>query len=127
MKHGGVHKGKKHAYAAEMSDVVSLTEKARNHLLNICTNENQNYIHLSVAGGGCAGFSYKWDFANEYTATDEVINIEQDKKLVIDGMSVMHLIGMEIDYKKNIFGSILHIDNPNVTSSCGCGESFNIF
>jgi iron-sulfur cluster insertion protein len=41
-------------------------------------------------------------------------------------MSIMHLIGMEIDYKKGIFGSILHIDNPNVTSSCGCGESFNV-
>ena len=109
-----------------MSDVVSLTEKARDHLLNICTNENKNYVHLSVAGGGCAGFSYKWDFANEYADTDEVISIEQGKKLVIDGMSVMHLIGMEIDYKKDIFGSILHIDNPNVTSSCGCGESFNV-
>ena len=47
----------------------------------------QNYIHLSVAGGGCAGFSYKWNFANEYDNTDEVINIEQDLGLVdyLDG------------------------------------------
>ena len=51
----------------------------------------------------------------------------QYKNLVIDGMSIMHLLGMEIDYKKDIFGSILHIENPNVTSSCGCGESFNVF
>jgi iron-sulfur cluster insertion protein len=109
-----------------MPNAVSLTEKARSHLLSICNDEKQNYIHLSVAGGGCAGFSYKWNFANEYDNTDEVINIEQDKKLIIDGMSLMHLIGMEIDYRKDIFGSILHINNPNVTSSCGCGESFNI-
>ena len=110
-----------------MSNVVQLTPEAKNHLIDICTNEDQNYIHLSVAGGGCAGFSYRWGFANTPEANDEVIEIADNKKLVIDGLSVMHLIGMEIDYKKDIFGSILHIDNPNVTSSCGCGESFNVF
>ena len=110
-----------------MPNVVQLTPEAKNHLIDICTNEDQNYIHLSVAGGGCAGFSYKWGFANTLEANDEVIEIAENKKLVIDGLSVMHLIGMEIDYKKDIFGSILHIDNPNVTSSCGCGESFNVF
>ncbi len=109
-----------------MPNVVQLTTEAKNHLIDICTNEDQNYIHLSVAGGGCAGFSYKWGFANTLEANDEVIEIADNKKLVIDGLSVMHLIGMEIDYKKDIFGSILHIDNPNVTSSCGCGESFNV-
>ena len=110
-----------------MPNVVQLTPEAKNHLIDICTNEDQNYIHLSVAGGGCAGFSYRWGFANTPEANDEGIEIADNKKLVIDGLSVMHLIGMEIDYKKDIFGSILHIDNPNVTSSCGCGESFNVF
>ena len=110
-----------------MPNVVQLTPEAKNHLIDICTNEDQNYIHLSVAGGGCAGFSYRWGFANTPEANDEVIEIADNQKLVIDGLSVMHLIGMEIDYKKDIFGSILHIDNPNVTSSCGCGESFNVF
>jgi len=110
-----------------MPNVVQLTPEAKNHLIDICTNEDQNYIHLSVAGGGCAGFSYRWGFANTPEANDEVIEIAENKKLVIDGLSVMHLIGMEIDYKKDIFGSIIHIDNSNVTSSCGCGESFNVF
>ena len=108
-----------------MSNIVNITDKARSHLLNICNNENQDYVHLSVAGGGCAGFSYKWGFANTYEDIDEVVDIEKDKKLIIDGMSIMHLIGMEIDYKKNLFGAILHINNPNVVASCGCGESFN--
>jgi iron-sulfur cluster insertion protein len=109
-----------------MSNIVNITEKARNHLLEICNTEKQDYIHLSVAGGGCAGFSYKWDFTDQYEDQDEVVDIEQDKKLVIDGMSVMYLIGMEIDYKKNLFGSILSIENPNVVSCCGCGESFTV-
>jgi len=111
----------------ELSDVIQLTPEAKNHLMDICTNEDQDYIHLSVAGGGCAGFSYKWGFANKLEDTDEVIEIANNKKLVIDGLSLMHLIGMEIDYKKDIFGSILRISNPNVTSSCGCSESFNVF
>ena len=117
-----------------MSNIVNITEKARNHLLEICNTEKQDYIHLSVAGGGCAGFSYKWNFTDQYEDQDEVVDIEQDKdvsdetskKLVIDGMSVMYLIGMEIDYKKNLFGAILSIENPNVVSCCGCGESFTV-
>ena len=109
-----------------MSNIVNITEKARNHLLEICNTEKQDYIHLSVAGGGCAGFSYKWNFTDQYVDQDEVVDIEQDKKLVIDSMSVMYLIGMEIDYKKNLFGAILSIENPNVVSCCGCGESFTV-
>jgi iron-sulfur cluster insertion protein len=108
-----------------MPNVVTITEEAKEHLLKICDNQEQNNIHLSVAGGGCAGFSYKWNFISTPEKDDEVVNIDKSKNLVIDGMSIMHLIGMQIDYKKDIFGSILHIENPNVTSSCGCGESFN--
>jgi|TARA_R110002012_G_scaffold65876_1_gene172630 iron-sulfur cluster insertion protein len=110
-----------------MPNVVTITEEAKEHLLEICDNQKENNIHLSVAGGGCAGFSYKWGFIGDPDKDDEVVNIDNSKNLVIDGMSIMHLLGMEIDYKKDIFGSILHIENPNVTSSCGCGESFNVF
>jgi len=109
-----------------MPNVVTITEEAKEHLLEICDNQKENNIHLSVAGGGCAGFSYKWNFVDSLEDNDEVILIEDNKKLVIDNISVMYLMGMQIDYKRDIFGSILHIDNPNVTSSCGCGESFNI-
>ena len=106
--------------------VVTLTERAKEYLQTICEQEKQTYVHLSVKGGGCAGFSYKWNFTDQYEDQDEVVDIEQDKKLVIDGMSVMYLIGMEIDYKKNLFGAILSIENPNVVSCCGCGESFTV-
>ncbi len=107
-----------------MPNVVTITEEAKEHLLEICDNQKENN---SVAGGGCAGFSYKWGFIGDPDKDDEVVNIDSNKNLIIDGMSIMHLLGMEIDYKKDIFGSILHIENPNVTSSCGCGESFNVF
>ena len=109
-----------------MTEILKLTEDAKDYMIDICNNENKKYIHLSVVGGGCAGFSYKWNFVDSLEDNDEVSLIEDNKKLVIDNISVMYLMGMQIDYKRDIFGSILHIDNPNVTSSCGCGESFNI-
>ena len=109
-----------------MTNILELTKDAKEYMIDICNNEKKEYIHLSVAGGGCAGFSYKWGFVDSLKDNDEVITIEDNKKLVIDGISVMYLVGMTIDYKRDIFGSILHIDNPNVTSSCGCGESFNV-
>jgi|TARA_R110000751_G_scaffold59119_1_gene124324 iron-sulfur cluster assembly accessory protein len=80
-----------------------------------------------VTGGGCAGFSYKWDFVDCPNKDDEVVDITPADKLIIDATSVMYLLGMEIDYRKEIYGSMLHIENPNAMSSCGCGESFNVF
>jgi len=109
-----------------MPSIVSLTESAKQYLQGICNQENQRYVHLSVAGGGCAGFSYKWDFVKVPEKDDEVVDINTTHKLVIDATAVIYLLGMEIDYKKEIYGSMLHIENPNVTSSCGCGESFNV-
>ena len=110
----------------KMSGMLKLTDSAKEYLQHICQQENQHYVHLSVAGGGCAGFSYKWDFTEAPEKNDEVIEISPVYKLIIDATSVMYLLGMEIDYRKEIFGSILHIENPNVTTSCGCGESFNV-
>ena len=110
----------------KVSGMLKLTDSAKEYLQHICQQENQHYVHLSVAGGGCAGFSYKWDFTEAPEKNDEVIEITPVYKLIIDATSVMYLLGMEIDYRKEIFGSMLHIENPNVTTSCGCGESFNV-
>ena len=109
------------------SRVLKLTDSAKEYLQYICKQEDRNYVHLSVTGGGCAGFSYKWDFVDCPNKDDEVVDITPADKLIIDATSVMYLLGMEIDYRKEIYGSMLHIENPNAMSSCGCGESFNVF
>jgi len=108
------------------SGILRLTDSAKEYLQYICKQEDQHYVHLSVAGGGCAGFSYKWSFVDSPDKNDEVVEITPANKLIIDSTSVMYLLGMEIDYKKEIYGSMLHIENPNAISSCGCGESFSI-
>ena len=109
-----------------VNSVIKLTEAAKDYLQTICKQEEQQYVHLSVSGGGCAGFSYKWNFTKAPEQNDEIVDITTTDKLVIDATSIMYLLGMEIDYRKELYGSMLHIENPNVTSSCGCGESFNV-
>ena len=73
-------------------------------------------------GGGCAGFKYDWSLEDSLNDDDEVIEL-QNGKFLIDGMSIMYLIGSTVDYKKEVFGSYFQISNPKSTSSCGCGES----
>jgi len=108
------------------NEVVTLTDAAKNYLQTICEKEDQTYVHLSVKGGGCAGFSYQWKFTERPEQLDEVIDITDKNKLVLDGMSLLYLMNMNIDYKRDIAGAILQLENPNVASSCGCGESFNV-
>ena len=83
-------------------------------------------MRLNVKGGGCAGFQYKWGFANDISADDEVVDLENNTKFVVDKMSVMFVAGTTIDYVKEVWGSSFQIKNPNATSSCGCGESFAV-
>ena len=109
-----------------MSAVITLTKKAKEYLQSICKTENQSYVHLSVKGGGCAGFSYHWSFTDGPKQNDEVINIADKSHLVLDSLSLLYLMNMNIDYKQGIAGAILQLENPNVASSCGCGESFNV-
>ena len=104
---------------------ITLSSAAKDYLAGVCTSEDKPYVHLSVKGGGCAGFSYKWDFTDGPQQNDEIIDITDSHKLVIDGLSVLYLTNMDIDYKRDIAGATLQLNNPNVASSCGCGESFS--
>jgi len=85
----------------------------------------QDFLRVSVEGGGCSGFSYKFDFADAANSDDLVI--ERDgARVLIDEMSLEFLSGSEIDYAKELIGSAFKINNPNATANCGCGTSFSI-
>jgi iron-sulfur cluster assembly accessory protein len=77
------------------------------------------YVYLSVEGGGCSGFQYKWDFTE-----DTSLGTVHEDVLVLDQMAEMFVIGCEVDYVNELGGSYLKVNNPNATASCGCGESF---
>ena len=102
--------------------VVFLTESAKEQMQNMLKEHNKPAIKLALQGGGCAGFKYDWSLEDSLNDDDEVIEL-QNGKFLIDGMSVMYLIGSTVDYKKEVFGSYFDIKNPASTSSCGCGES----
>lgn len=85
----------------------------------------QDYLRVAVEGGGCSGFSYKFDFAE--AANDDDLLIERDgARVLIDEMSSEFLSGSEIDYANELIGSAFKINNPNATANCGCGTSFSI-
>ena len=85
----------------------------------------QDYLRVAVEGGGCSGFSYKFDFAD--SANDDDLLIERDgARVLIDEMSLEFLSGSEIDYANELIGSAFKINNPNATANCGCGTSFSI-
>tara|TARA_R100001086_G_scaffold131885_1_gene68493 strand:+ start:1422 stop:1841 length:420 start_codon:yes stop_codon:yes gene_type:complete len=102
---------------------VTLTDSARDYLRQALTSHPQNeYVSLSVKGGGCSGMQYVWGFSTEHP--DVSWSEPIDQILVVDPMAEMFLIGSEIDYVTELGGSFLKINNPTATSSCGCGESF---
>lgn len=85
----------------------------------------QDYLRVAVEGGGCSGFSYKFDFADKANHDDLVVK-RDGATVVIDEMSLEFLAGSEIDYANELIGSAFKIVNPNATANCGCGTSFSI-
>jgi iron-sulfur cluster insertion protein len=81
-------------------------------------------LRLRVVGGGCAGFSYDLYF-DEPAEVDRQFVI-QDVKVVVDEMSLMYLVGTEIDYVEGLQGAGFKFNNPNVKTTCGCGSSFSV-
>lgn len=94
------------------------------HLLAQDENAGKR-LRVSVSGGGCAGFQYGFDFDAELNDDDKLY--ERDgAEVVVDEMSLELLKGSELDYVQNLVGSFFAVNNPNATSSCGCGTSFSI-
>jgi iron-sulfur cluster insertion protein len=81
-------------------------------------------LRLRVVGGGCAGFSYDLYF-DEATEVDRQMDIA-GVKVVVDEMSLMYLVGTQIDYVEGLQGAGFKFNNPNVKSTCGCGSSFSV-
>jgi iron-sulfur cluster assembly accessory protein len=82
-------------------------------------------LRLSVEGGGCSGFQYKFDIQHE--AADDDYVIEQDGvKIVVDPVSLEYMAGSALDYVDDLIGASFKVENPQATASCGCGTSFSL-
>ena len=102
--------------------ILSLTDNAKKKIDELSADNKS--VSLSIKGGGCAGFEYKWDVITEEQIEQgsEIIKANQGQ-LVVDPTSIMFLMGTEIDYETAIFGQMFKITNPNAVSACGCGTS----
>ena len=109
-------------------DFVTITPKASQQVKYLISELPSDIgLRLAVKGGGCSGFTYDWQPMKklETEEADIILNLDSGH-LILDGMSVLYLAGMQVDYKKDLFGQRLMVENPNVKSMCGCGESFNV-
>ncbi len=93
----------------------------------IAQSKKQNiFLRISVNGGGCSGFQYKFDFDDKAQKDDVEIKNASKKLAVIDDISLGFVKGGEIDFVDELGGSYFRINNPNAKSSCGCGTSFSV-
>jgi iron-sulfur cluster insertion protein len=106
---------------------VTLSENAAkriNALVDSKGNKNLKF-RITINGGGCSGFQY--DFALVEDSKDDDLIVKRDgATMLIDGLSIMYIMGSEVDYTEELAGSMFVVKNPNATASCGCGSSFAV-
>jgi iron-sulfur cluster assembly accessory protein len=118
---------KQETSAEETQELVKLTARAAEKVKAIRAEEKIEAslgLRLKVMGGGCSGFSYDL-FFDQPQDVDQAFE-SQGVRLLCDQMSLMYLVGTEIDYVESVQGSGFKFTNPNVKSTCGCGSSFSV-
>ncbi|MGB3627779.1 MAG: iron-sulfur cluster insertion protein ErpA [Henriciella sp.] len=108
-----------------MTDVTLSSSAAKRITAILAKQSDKDFLRVSVEGGGCSGFSYKFDLDD--TKNDDDIVVERDGATVlIDEMSMEFMRGSEIDFSTELIGAAFKINNPNATAACGCGTSFSL-
>jgi iron-sulfur cluster assembly protein len=108
---------------------VFLTETAAREIRSIIQQQELDAekvrLRVGVKGGGCSGFSYVLDLTETQKETDEVFD-QHGIKIVCDPKSLLYLNGTTVDFRDEIMGRGFVFNNPNATTSCGCGSSFSV-
>jgi iron-sulfur cluster assembly accessory protein len=113
-------------YSMTTASTVTVTERAAQRVAEIVAEEPATkLLRVSVEGGGCSGFQYKFELIAAAEVDDLVIE-RAGARVVIDQISVGYLEGSEIDFVDDLMGQSFKIKNPNATASCGCGTSFSL-
>ena len=107
-----------------MSTNITVSERAARRIGEILKNEpSGTMLRVSVEGGGCSGFQYKFDIDRAKAADDLVIS-RDGAVVLIDAVSVNYMAGSEIDFVDDLIGASFKVNNPQAKASCGCGTSF---
>ena len=111
---------------ATLAPEIALTPAAAARVAAIAARQNKPAIlRLSVDGGGCSGFQYKFGFADMAEGDDAVAETD-GVRLVVDSVSLDLVRGARVDYVESLGGAAFKVDNPNAASGCGCGTSFAV-
>jgi iron-sulfur cluster assembly accessory protein len=109
-----------------MTTAVTITERAARRIGEILKSEGDGaMLRISVEGGGCSGFQYKFDVEHA-RAEDDLVIARDSAVVLVDPASVPFLTGSEVDFVDDLIGASFRVVNPNATASCGCGTSFSI-
>ena len=109
-----------------MTDHIQLTQTAATRVAAIAAREQKAPIlRLSVDGGGCAGFTYRFGLADEIEADDVAVS-RDGVTLVVDPVSLDLVRGSTVDFVESLGGAAFQVTNPNAASGCGCGTSFSV-
>jgi len=105
---------------------ISISDAAAKRIAAILADDKEkSALRVSVEGGGCSGFSYKFDLVDASEEGDLVLE-KGDARVLVDQVSLVYMDGSEIDFVDNLLGQSFQIRNPNAVASCGCGTSFSI-
>ncbi len=106
--------------------MIQLTEKALSKVSEIISQQDPKpqALRISVVGGGCSGFQYSMAFDNNQLPLDKVYTFDGGLKVFVDPASLLYLDNCRVDFVETLEGAGFKFENPNVTSTCGCGSSF---
>ena len=103
-----------------------VTKDALSKLSTLKETEKGKYFRVYVTGGGCSGFQYGFKFDEFDKDEDSILNFGDGVSIILDQLSYPYLLGSKIDFKEDLMGAKFTVDNPNASSTCGCGASFSI-
>jgi len=108
--------------------MIYVSDKAKDKVKRLMEDGSiakDNFLRVSVVGGGCSGLSYKLDFDNQSKPMDQVFE-DNGVKVVTDLKSFLYLVNTTLDFSDGLNGKGFYFNNPNATRTCGCGESFSV-
>jgi len=108
-----------------MGTDVTMTDRAARRIGEILKSEPGAMLRLSVLGGGCSGFQYKFDVERD-KADDDVTIVRDGVTMLVDPVSLQYVAGSEVDFVDDLIGASFKINNPKAKASCGCGTSFSL-
>jgi len=109
-----------------MTEPVTVSQRAARKIGEILKSEPPgSMLRVSVEGGGCSGFQYKFVIERD-RATDDLVITQDGATVLIDSVSVGYMAGSEIDFVDDLIGASFKVKNPKATASCGCGTSFSL-